>query len=188
MRNPRELEETEISSEKVFGGRLLHVYKDRVRLPDGSSSTREYIKHPGAAAVVPVYRNGDVMLVRQYRYPLRQEFYEVPAGKIDAGEDPAVTARRELHEETGLKIDHLHYLALFHPSIGYTDEVIHLYCAWDLTETGQQVDDDEFLLRTRIPFRRAVEMVYAGDITDGKSMVALLQTWHWWQQQGPFEL
>lgn len=188
MEKKEALEEQKITSKQVFEGRLLHVYKDEVRLPDGSVSTREYIKHPGAAAVVPVYENGDIMLIRQFRYPLRETFLEVPAGKIDAGEAPDVTARRELKEEAGLEINHLHYLAPFHPSIGYTDEIIHLYCAWDIKDTGQEVDEDEFLLKERMPFRDAVAMVCEGAITDGKSMVALLQAWRWWQQQGPFEI
>lgn len=188
MSDDQELQEEQISSREVFNGRLLHVFSDDVRLPDGSSSTREYIKHPGAAAVVPVFENGDVMLIKQYRYPLRQAFYEVPAGKIDAGEPAEKTAARELKEETGLITENLHYLDPFHPSIGYTDEVIHLFCAWDITITDSDIDDDEFLLTRRLPFKEAVEMVYRGDITDGKSMVSLLLAWHWWQEQGPFKI
>jgi ADP-ribose pyrophosphatase len=188
MEDSEKLQEQKINSTKVFNGRLLHVFKDEVRLPDGETSTREYIKHPGAAAVVPVFSNGDIMLVRQFRYPLQQAFYEVPAGKIDAGEDPEKTAVRELKEETGLVCGRIEPLAPFHPSIGYTNEVIHLYCAWDITESERESDDDEFLLIERMPFREAVEMVYDGKITDGKSMVSLLLARHWWQNEGPFEI
>lgn len=182
------LKEDKLNSEKVFEGRLLHVFKDQVRLPNGSTSTREYIKHPGASAVVPVFANGDIMLIKQFRYPLQTVFYEVPAGKIDSGEDPTTAAAREVKEETGLLYEHVHYLAPFHPSIGYTDEVIHIYCAWGITEAERQVDDDEFLLKERVPFSDAVGMIYDGQITDGKTMVSLLMTWQWWQQKGPFEI
>ena len=182
------LKEEKLNSEKVFNGRLLHVFKDQVRLPDGRTSTREYIKHPGASAVVPVFTNGDIMLVKQFRYPLQKVFYEVPAGKIDSGEDPQKTAAREVKEETGLLYENAHYLAPFHPSIGYTDEVIHIYCAWNITETERRVDDDEFLLAEKVPFKKAIQMIYDGQITDGKTMVSLLMTWQWWQNEGPFEI
>lgn len=188
MSDTNELKEEKITSTKVFNGRLLHVFSDEVRLPDGSTSTREYIKHPGAAAVVPVFENGDTMLIKQFRYPLNQTFYEVPAGKIDAGEEAQKTAVRELKEETGLIAEKLHYLDPFHPSIGYTDEVIHLFCAWNINITDRNIDEDEFLHPLRIPFKQAVQMVYEGKITDGKSMVSLLLTWHWWQQERPFQI
>jgi len=182
------LKEQKIASTEVFKGRLLQVFLDDVRLPDGSTSTREWIKHPGAAAVVPVFDNGDIMLIEQYRYPLQRAFYEVPAGKIDAGEDREKTATRELKEETGLICENLNYLDPFHPSIGYTDEVIHLFCAWNITQTAIKVDDDEFVITERIPFKKAVQMVFNGTITDGKTMVSLLLAWHWWQKEGPFEI
>ena len=182
MGDSDKLEEQKLRSEQVFDGRLLHVFQDEVRLPNGDTSTREYIKHPGAAAVVPVFENGDTMLVKQYRYPLDKIFYEVPAGKIDAGEAHGHTARRELQEETGLVCQHMQYLAPFHPSIGYTDEVIHLYCAWDITVTDSNIDEGEFLLAKRLPFEKAVQMASNGKITDGKSMVSLFIAWQWWQQ------
>ena len=182
------LKEERLESKNVFDGRLLHVFKDQVRLPNGHISTREYIKHPGASAVVPVFKNGDIMLVKQFRYPLQKVFYEVPAGKIDSGEDPQKTAAREVEEETGLIYENVHYLAPFHPSIGYTDEVIHIYCAWNITETKRKVDDDEFLLTEKMPFKKAMHMMYDGQITDGKTMVSLLMAWQWWQREGPFEI
>ena len=188
MDESQELREKKLKSQPVFDGRLLHVFKDEVQLPNGETSTREYIKHPGAAAVVPVFENGDTLLIKQFRYPLKQVFYEVPAGKIDSGENHEKTAQRELKEETGLLCDNMHYLAPFHPSIGYTDEVIHLYSAWNITVTDSNIDEDEFLLSERLPFQQAIEMVYEGKITDGKSMVSLLLTWQWWQKEGPFEI
>lgn len=185
--NHKLIEHTEHSKE-VFNGRLLHVFFDRVTLPDGTTSTREWIKHPGAAAVLPVFENGDVMLVRQFRYPMSQIFYEVPAGKIDRGEEPDTTARRELKEEAGLVCHNAQYIGHFYPGIGYSDEIIHLYTAWDVELFAQEVDDEEFILKERIPFGEAVAMVHNGKISDGKTMVTLLRAWHWWQNKGPFQL
>lgn len=188
MNDSEQLIEREISSTEIFKGELLHVFSDQARLPNGASSTREWIKHPGASAVLPVFENGDVMLIRQFRYPLRQIFYEVPAGKLDSGETPLSTAKRELEEEAGISCKEIRYLGPFHPSIGYTDEVIHLYIAWQLTSFDPNVDEDEFLLKARLPFREAVEMVHRGEISDGKTMVTVLKAWHWWQQNEPFKI
>lgn len=188
MNDSEQLIERKISSREVFKGELLHVYSDQARLPNGASSTREWIKHPGASAVLPVFENGDVMLVRQFRYPLRQIFYEVPAGKLDPGETPLSTAKRELEEEAGISCEKIQHLGPFYPSIGYTDEVIHLYVAWDLKTFDQNSDEDEFLLKARLQFREAFEMVHSGEISDGKTMVTVLKAWHWWQQNKPFSL
>lgn len=188
MNDSEKLVERKISSREVFNGKLLHVFSDEARLPDGSTSTREWIKHPGASAVLPVFENGDVMLVKQFRYPLQQIFYEVPAGKLDPGEAPESTGIRELEEEAGVSCEHIHYLGPFYPSIGYTDEVIHLYTAWGLTSFEQNVDEDEFLLKVRMPFQQAVEMVHSGEISDGKTMVTVLRAWYWWQEEGPFNI
>jgi len=186
MNDSHKLIERTLSSQEVFNGRLLHVYLDEARLPDGTTSTREWIKHPGASAVLPVFENGDVMLVRQFRYPMSQIFYEVPAGKIDPDETADITAERELKEEAGLGCESFEYIGHFYPGIGYSDEIIHLYTAWDITTYEQQVDDDEFLIKERMPFREAVDMVHSGEISDGKTMVTVLRAWRWWQEQGPF--
>jgi ADP-ribose pyrophosphatase len=188
MTDSHKLIEHTISSEEVFNGQLLHVYLDHAQLPDGSSSTREWIKHPGASAVVPVFENGDVMLVRQFRYPVSQIFYEVPAGKIDPDEDADTTAERELNEEAGLVCQQFQYIGHFYPGIGYSDEIIHIYAAWGIDSSDQQTDDDEFLLKERLPFDEAIEMVHTGEISDGKTVISLLRTWHWWQKEGPFEV
>jgi ADP-ribose pyrophosphatase len=188
MNESQELVETKLNSRETFSGRLLHVYLDEVRLPDGTTSTREWIRHPGASAVLPVFENGDVMMVKQFRYPLSQVFYEVPAGKLDPGETPGSTAERELREEAGLVCGQYAYVGHFYPSIGYTNEIIHLYVAWDIETVSQNVDDDEFLIKERLPFRQAVEMVHSGEISDGKTMITVLRAWHWWQKNGPFEV
>jgi ADP-ribose pyrophosphatase len=182
------LKEEQKSSKEIYNGRLLHAFSDEIQLPNGSTSVREYIKHPGAAAVLPVYRDGSVMLIRQYRYPVRKAFYEVPAGKIDPGEEHRETAVRELKEETGITCQNLQYLAPFHPAIGYSNEVIHLFCAWGLEESKPNHDEDEFLELHKTPFTKALQMVYDGLIDDGKSMVNILLAWNWWQKKEPFEI
>ncbi|WP_138431060.1 NUDIX domain-containing protein [Fodinibius saliphilus] len=188
MNDSHELVEQTLTSTKIFSGRLLHLYFDEVVLPDDTIATREWIKHPGASAVVPVFGNGDIMLVRQFRYPMAQIFYEVPAGKIDPDETADSTARRELKEEAGLQCKKYDYVGHFYPGIGYSDEIIHCYVAWDITSFEQAVDEDEFLITERIPFQDAVNMVHSGEITDGKTVIALLRTWHWWQQHQPFNI
>lgn len=179
MKNFDELKEQKLASKEVYNGVLLHVFSDEVRLPNGHASVREWIKHPGAAAVVPLFENGDTMLIKQFRYPLGKVFYEVPAGKIDQGEMPEETAGRELKEETGLLYNELISLGEYHPSIGYSDEVIHLYVACGIKQFEKQMDEDEFLITERLSFEQAIKMVHTGEITDGKTIAALVKAWHW---------
>ena len=170
-----DLTESRISSESVYDGALLHVRRDRVRLPDGGSSVREWIDHPGAAAAVPVFADGTVLLVRQFRYPPGREFLEVPAGKLDRpGEDPLDLARRELEEEAGLRAERWTPLGKTYPGIGYSNEVIHLYLAEGLTEVEPSLEDGEFVVPVRMPFADAVELAKRGEVLDGKTAVALL--------------
>lgn len=185
---PQKLVERKIHSEKIFSGELLHLYKDIVLLPDGKKSTREWIKHPGASAVLPVFENGDVMLIKQFRYPLSQIFYEVPAGKIDKGEPPGITATRELEEETGLVCEQMVYVGHYYPAIGFSDEIIHLYAAWGLNESRQNVDSDEFVQLERMPFLETMQMLGNGEISDGKTMACIYKTLYWWERHGPFKL
>jgi ADP-ribose pyrophosphatase len=180
------LEEKKISSEKVYDGKLLQVYVDEVKLPDGSRSTRDWIKHPGASAVVPVFQDGSVMLLKQFRYPPKLIFNEVPAGKLDPGDSPEETARRELQEESGLICNHLELAGSFYPAIGYADEIIYIYVAWGLTQKEKNSDEDEFLLNHRIPFSEALMMIASGEISDGKTICALFKAHLWWKQNNPF--
>lgn len=186
--NSGELTETSLSSKQVFKGKLLDVWLDEVRLPDGTTSTREWIKHPGACAVVPVFMDGTIMLLRQFRYPAGVTFLEVPAGKIDPGEDPLETARRELLEESGIRCKQLEKTGYFYPAIGYADEIIHSYVAWDLSIESQNEDADEFLQPLRIPFRDAIKMIHNGELTDAKTITTLIQVKQWWLEHGPFEV
>ena len=170
-----DLSETTLSSEAVYDGNLLHVRRDEVRLPDGGTSGREWIDHPGAAAVVPLFADGSTMLIRQFRYGPRREFLEVPAGKLDRpDEPPEALAARELEEEVGLLAETLTSLGTTYPCIGYSNEVIHLFLAEGLSEGEEGSDDDEFLEPVRMPLAEAVRMARAGEILDSKSCVALL--------------
>lgn len=173
--SPSDLAETTLTSEPVYDGALLHVRRDTVRTPSGGTSVREWIAHPGASAVVALFDDGDTLLVRQYRYPPRREFLEVPAGKLDKpGEDPAETAQRELEEETGHRAGRLTFLATLYPCIGYADERIHVYLAEALTGTAAAPSEGEHVVPVRLPFARAVEMARRGEIVDMKTMSALV--------------
>ncbi len=182
------LREKTINSEYVYDGVLVKAYRDEVILPDGSHSVREFIKHPGASAVIPVFDNGDIMLLSQFRYPLKQTFLEIPAGKLDPGEAPEVTAVRELEEEAGLICSNIVKIGHFHPVIGYSDEVIHLYIGWGITEVAKNEDDDEFLIPRRISYRNALKLIDNNEITDSKTLIGLLRGWRWWDENGPFEI
>lgn len=162
-----------ISSETIATGGLLTVKRDQVRLPNGNSSTREYVEHPGAVVIVPILPSGYVVLERQYRYPLHQTFIELPAGKIDAHEDVLATGQRELLEETGYTANHWFKLGYQHPCIGYSNEVIHIYLATDLVAGAHQRDEDETLEVFEVKFADCLVMIQNGEITDGKSIVAL---------------
>ena len=169
------LTETRKAREQLVDGVLLKAYRDTVVLPDGSESVREWIDHPGASAVVPVFADGTTLMVRQFRYPPHREFLEVPAGKLDkAGEDPADVARRELEEEVGYTATALTRVGETYPCIGYSNEVIHLFLAEDLHEHAAEAEDDEFVVPVRLPLAEAVRRARAGEILDAKSTVALL--------------
>ena len=166
--------EQPLSSERVFSGGFLQVNRDLVRLPNGDRGSREYIRHPGAAMIIPRFDNGDLLLVRQFRYAPRLEFLEFPAGKIDPGESPEITAQRELLEETGCSAERWQHLGQCHPCIGYADEVIQIYLAEGLTEHGQpQLDEDEFVEPLRMPLSALESLVDSGEITDGKTLAGL---------------
>lgn len=166
--------EKKIKAECVFDGNLLKVWKDEVVLPNGNKSHREWIKHPGASAVVPVFENGDVMLIQQFRYGAQHVFIEVPAGKLDSGEAPDVSAVRELEEEVGLRCEELIYLGHQYPAIGFSDEILHNFMAIGLTQVPNHVDYDEFVEPLRVPLQQAMEWIFDGTINDAKSIIALV--------------
>jgi ADP-ribose pyrophosphatase len=170
----KDLTEHRVSGAAVFDGKLLHVRRDVVRLPDGSEATREYIVHPGAVTIIPLLDSGELVMERQYRYPLGRELVELPAGKIDPGESTLETARRELLEETGYAAGTWTYVATIHPLCGYTNERIELWLARGLRHEGRRLDHGEFLETFTLPLGDAVEWVRSGRITDAKTIVGVL--------------
>jgi ADP-ribose diphosphatase len=170
----KDLTEHFVAGEQVFDGNLLKVHRDTVRLPDGSEGEREYIRHPGAVAMVALFDDGQVLLERQFRYPHRREFIEIPAGKLEPGEPHLDTAKRELLEETGYVAAEWTRLCVMHTAIGYTDETIEVFLARKLTKKTAKLDAGEFLEVFVVPFEEALAMVADGRITDSKSMIAIL--------------
>ncbi len=168
-----ELRETRLSSELVYRGRMAVVYTDQVRLPDGSSSTREYLRHTGAAAILPLLDNGDVVLIRQFRYPVGRVLWEIPAGKLTRGEEPLSCAQRELKEETGYTAGTWQPLLSYHPCIGYSDEVIHIFLARDLQPGPVELDQGEFLTQHTVSQAEVQELLSTGAVTDSKTLIAL---------------
>ena len=174
MSHDTHLVESEISSENVFKGVLLDVRKDKVRLPNGKQTVREYIVHPGAVVVLAFLDNGKLLFERQFRYPLRRVFLELPAGKIDPGETILDTARRELLEETGHVASDWEYIGVMHPCIGYSDERIEIFAARELHRAAEkQLDHNEFLEVLELTPAEARAAVWDGRITDAKTITAL---------------
>lgn len=172
-----QLEERCLSSELIYDGKVIRLFVDQVSLPDGSQSVREYTRHIGAVAILPLTDDGDVICVRQYRYAHGCVLTEIPAGKLDSKtEDHVSAALRELREETGARCETLTHLGLYRSTPAVLDEKIDLYLAEGLTFGETDLDDDEFLDVVRIPLSVLVDQVLAGEITDGKTQVAILQT------------
>ena len=166
--------ETKVSSEAVFDGKLLHVRRDVVRLPDGSLATREHIVHPGAVLIVPVLPDGRLVVERQFRYPLNRVFIEFPAGKRDPDESTEDTARRELREEAGYEATRWTPLGAIHTLISYTNEQIDLFVAEGLSHVGATLDQGEFLDIVTLTKEAMLAALDRGEITDAKTIAALL--------------
>lgn len=173
-----EKEPGQISSRRVYNGRIISVDVDRVRFPNGTSGEIEMVRHPGASAIVPFLddpRTPDprIILIRQYRYAANGFVHEIPAGRLDHGESPLECAARELREETGYSASELVPLTTFYTTPGFTDERIHLFAAVGLTEGESALESDEILDLVRVPISKAIEMIQRGELIDGKSMVGL---------------
>ena len=167
--------ETMLESKEIFNGRVIRVTVDKVQLEDGSTSTREIVHHHGGACILPVDADGNITLVRQFRYAFGEEIWELPAGKLEAGEDPFEAAKRELSEECGLTADNYISLGEFYPTVGYDTEVIYTWVATGLHETKMHLDADEFLTPDRVPLEKAYQMVMSGEIKDGKTIAGILK-------------
>jgi ADP-ribose pyrophosphatase len=170
----REVEVLERSM--IYDGRIIHLGLERVRLPNGKTTELEIIRHQGAAAVVPIDDEGNVYLVRQYRHAIGGWILEVPAGKLDPGEPPEECARRETEEEVGMKAGQLHSLGPIWTTPGFTDEKIWLFLGTGLTPGRRALEDDEAIEVERMPLAEAIALVDQGEISDSKSVIALLKT------------
>ncbi|MBS1189397.1 MAG: Zn-finger containing pyrophosphohydrolase [Rhodocyclaceae bacterium] len=181
MTADKHLMESQLSTETVFKGKLLEVRRDRVSLPDGGESLREYVVHPGAVVVLAFLDDGRLLFERQFRYPLGRAFLELPAGKIDPGEDVLGTARRELLEETGHEAEEWQHLGVMHPCIGYSNERIEIFAARGVRRVADpQLDHGEFLDVLEMSLCEAREAVLQGRITDAKTITAL-----YWAERTP---
>jgi ADP-ribose pyrophosphatase len=168
------LRETLVDSVPVFDGKMIKLRVDCVQLPNGKKATREVVEHPGAVAVVPVLPDQRIILVKQYRHPVEQITWEIPAGKLEGKENPDICAERELEEETGYKAGELIKLTAFYTAPGFTDEIIHLYIARGLEQTIQNTDADEFIDVMDVSHTEALGMVQRGEIKDAKSIIGIL--------------
>ena len=167
--------ETMLESKEIFAGRVIRVTYDTVRLENGNTSTREVVHHHGGACILPVDEAGNVYLVRQFRYAIGEEIWELPAGKLEAGEDPFGAAKRELGEECGLTADHFEDLGVVYPTVGYDSERIYIWAATGLHPAAQHLDEDEFLDVVKMPLEKALALVLDGTIRDSKTQVGLMK-------------
>lgn len=171
-----ELEEKTLKENVIYSGKIITVNCDEALLPNGRTAKREVVYHHGGVCVVPLTKDGELLFVRQFRYPYREVVLELPAGKLEKGEDPYEAGLRELGEEAGVTTEKMQSLGRFYPTPGYCSEIIHIYLAEELIVTKQHLDEDEFLNVEKIPLKKAVEMVMNGEIVDGKTQTAILKT------------
>ena len=170
-----DIDEKTLRENKLYEGRIISLYVDDVLLPNGEKGSREYVSHRGGAAILPVDEDGNVYLVRQFRYPYREEILEIPAGKLEKGEEFYSTAVRELEEETGMKASKMTFLGVLYPTPGYTNEHLYVYLATELTKGKAHLDEDEFVGIVKMPFDEVCEMVRNNRIKDAKTCYAVLR-------------
>lgn len=167
--------ENQLTSTEIFKGKIFTVTTDTVRLEDGTEACREIVHHHGGACILPLFENGDICLVRQFRYAFGKELWELPAGKLEADEDPFAAAKRELTEECGLTADRFFDLGELYPTVGYCTETIYMWAAAGLHPAPMHLDEGEFLTPQRVPLEQAFGMVMRGEIQDGKTVAAILK-------------
>lgn len=173
-----ELYEKKLTSKQIFDGKVVKLFVDTVELPDGSEAIREIVRHPGAVCVIPVTKDMDVVTVKQYRYAFEQIMLEIPAGKLEPGENPLEAVKRELEEESGVVAKKIEYLGEIFTTVAIFDEKIHLYLATELEFKDAHPDDDEFLEVETIPLSELYNMVMDGDIKDAKTQIAILKAYN----------
>lgn len=171
----KKLYEQKLSSELIYSGPVVELHCDSVRLENGATAKRDVIVHPGGVCIVPIDENGNVYMVRQFRYPFARVVKEIPAGKLNPGENPAECGKRELKEEIGAEADSFEPLGKMLPTPAYDSEVIHIFLARGLKFSEQHLDDDEFLEVYKLPLDQAINEVLNGEILDAKTQLALLK-------------
>lgn len=169
----KQLEEKTLDTKVIYNGKIIDLHLEKVELPDGNTSQREVVKHPGAVAVLAVTPENRIVLVRQYRKPLNREIVEIPAGKLEPNESPELCAKRELEEETGYRTEKLEFLQSFYTSPGFADEIIHIYYTDQLEVGNEQPDEDEFVETVEVTLDEAIEMVQNQQIYDAKTAFAI---------------
>jgi len=168
------VDETRIDSKVVFEGRMLTMKVDTVKLPNGRQASREVVVHPGAVAVTAVNEKDEILLIKQFRYPAGHVLWEIPAGKLEKGEEPLICAKRELAEETGYGAEEWRHLSTFFTTPGFTDEIMYVYLATGLYEDKKAADDDELIELHNVPFSAALKMISTGEIKDAKTIAGIL--------------
>ena len=169
------LYEKKLTSKQIFDGKVVKLFVDTVELPDGKEAIREIVRHPGAVCVIPVTPEGEVIMVKQYRYAFEQIMLEIPAGKPEPGEDPLEAVKRELEEESGVVAGNIEYMGEIFTTVAIFDEKIHAYLATDLVYKNAHPDEDEFLEVEKIPLSTLVDMVMNGEIKDSKTQICILK-------------
>lgn len=173
-----DMTEKTVSREYIFKGRIINLRVDDALLPDGSVAKREVVEHPGGVCVAALTENNELLFVEQFRYPYSKVVLELPAGKLEYGEDPFEAGKRELREETGAVAEEYESLGKLYPTPGYCGEIIHMYFAKNLTFTSQDLDSDEFLEVRKIPLKEAFKMVINNEIADSKTQVGIMKVYY----------
>lgn len=171
------LEEKQLTKEYIYKGKIINLRRDEALLPNGNTAYREIVEHNGGVCIVPLDNDGNVYMVRQYRYPYSEVVTEIPAGKLEKGEDPLEAGKRELREEVGAAAENYTFLGKLYPSPGYCGEIIYMYLARGLTFGQTDPDDDEFLEPVKLPLKQAVDMILKGELADSKTQAAILKTY-----------
>lgn len=167
--------EKTLSEKPIFDGKIIRVHLDEIELPNGEKSMREVVEHSGGVCVAPYTEDGDLIFVKQFRYPYKTTLLELPAGKLEKGEDPLEAGMRELEEECGVIAETVIPLGTIYPTVAYCSEIIYMYCATRLTKTAQHLDDGEFLSLEKISLDEAEKMVMSGEIADAKTVAGVLK-------------